>query len=546
LIAHLATDVILIVPTHEPAPPSELLVSAPATNGDPVLPPSDPPPAPSNDHVALAGPNLAPGRGLDLAPLRLGDPQPTPGSPPLPARLGDPQPEVDDGFYAAKNYAAQAINNAGAPELYRLSSSAEALVTPEVNLPAPEQAPAAALGQQNAPAPAPAEANAPAPVVEHTPPIEYANGQHVRPLADYYAGEQQDASRFRGAPQSWQPLIDFDRTLEARERQIPIDQVPASPQVSSVSTRYMGEREQHYREIEVQQGRLMQNGSAYDTSAATGLGTQLASGGGKHIFSMTPEGTMRGVDPWAAKHVTPKPDGSSNLAFVNHSSLVAGGAVASAGELTVRNGQLQQISDASGHYKTTGTMMRQALEQFGEQGVHTGVSSLDGRETDGPGVDIRFAAKSQNPDDPMSKPVIGSAQEFMSYANPDTAEKGMRDHRAAMRNEITTAHAARTARWDQAALDFGPQMTMDLLQFGERPASGVGRVTNRPATVPYDRTRATPGYQAPARANAAPPAPVQNQPPALERRSSAGSYTSYAAADPELLAQSMANIGSND
>jgi hypothetical protein len=256
---------------------------------------------------------------------------------------------------------------------------------------------------------------------------------------------------------------------------------------------------------------------------------------------MTPEGTTRGVDPWAAKEITPKPDGSANLGFVNHSSLVAGGAVASAGELTVRNGQLQQISDASGHYKTTGTMMRQALEHFGERGVHTGATGIDGGDTDELGVDIRFAAKTHG-----ATPVIGSAQEFMSYADPDTAEKGMRDHRAAMKSEIATAHAARTARWDQAALDFGPQMTTDLLQFGERPASGVGRVTNRPATVPYDRTRATPGYQAPARANAAPPpAPVQNQPPALERRSSAGSYTSYAA-DPDLLAQSMANIGSND
>ena len=48
----------------------------------------------------------------------------------------------------------------------------------------------------------------------------------------------------------------------------------------------------------------------------------------------------------------------------HHSSLVAGGEVAAAGELTVINGKLEFINDRSGHYRGTPEFTEQALDRL--------------------------------------------------------------------------------------------------------------------------------------------------------------------------------------
>jgi hypothetical protein len=254
------------------------------------------------------------------------------------------------------------------------------------------------------------------------------HGTTVRPLGNFYANEQNDASPFRGAPGTWQGFLNSDG--------------PGAPTASSVSTRYMNADEQaqsavvntsperKYADGGTDKGLLRRpDGTLYDTSDASGKGTELGAGLGKHIFALTPEGQVRAVDPWASKHVTPKADGTANIGFVNHSSLVRGGEVASSGELTVREGHLQQISDSSGHYRPNGVMMKQAFDHFGAQGVDTSQ------------VDVRFGAKTHG-----DKPVIASSAEFMSYADPNAAEAGMRTRRSALKREIAAEAKKRENR----------------------------------------------------------------------------------------------------
>ena len=262
---------------------------------------------------------------------------------------------------------------------------------------------------------------------EHVAPTQVnAQGVTTRRLGGFYADEQVDAAAFRGAGATWQRDINAEATADR----------PA-PRVSSVTTHYMNEDQQRQNTVGVADGKLVgADGSKYDTSAASGVGTQLRAGQGKHIFSMTPDKQVRAADPWAQKQLTAKQDGSANLGFVNHSSLVAGGEVASAGELTVRDGQLQQISDASGHYRTDGVMLKQALQHFGDKGVDTG------------NVDIKFAAKSMG-----ATPVIASSQEFLNYEDPNKAEAGMRDHRTKMKAEIAEAARKREERVGDKSMD---------------------------------------------------------------------------------------------
>jgi hypothetical protein len=146
------------------------------------------------------------------------------------------------------------------------------------------------------------------------------------------------------------------------------------------------------------------------TAGPTGAGTVENAGRGKHIFIMTPEGEIRAVDPWAAKTVTDREDGGRTLEMINHSSLAAGGEVAGAGELTVADGNLQQISDQSGHYRPDGVMMSHVLMQLDQF-------------TDTSNVDVKFGGKADG-----QTPLIASSREFREL-DPVQAEKTMRARR---------------------------------------------------------------------------------------------------------------------
>lgn len=61
--------------------------------------------------------------------------------------------------------------------------------------------------------------------------------------------------------------------------------------------------------------------------------------------------------------------GSYSIGEFNHSSLLAGGSVQSAGELIFKEGRLEQITDKSGHYKPSQEMVLNGLEALKNKGV---------------------------------------------------------------------------------------------------------------------------------------------------------------------------------
>ncbi len=145
---------------------------------------------------------------------------------------------------------------------------------------------------------------------------------------------------------------------------------PSNPQWSNLSkgykTHYLDEtqREQFQltftlneitKRVEVTQG-----DKPFDTSDSFGI----ASGAGSGIYVMDPAGKF-----YAGPH---------RLGEFHHSSLLAGGAVAGAGELQVQQGKLLAISNKSGHYRPPLSSMTQVLAELQDQYVDlTNVKLLD-------------------------------------------------------------------------------------------------------------------------------------------------------------------------
>jgi len=83
----------------------------------------------------------------------------------------------------------------------------------------------------------------------------------------------------------------------------------------------------------------------------------------------------------------------------NHSSLVGGGDVAAAGTMKVRDGQVEEVGDGSGHYKLSMVHTAQAVDHLQKQGVMD-----QDRST------VRLEGKDQG-----QKAVLMSGQEFSGY-----------------------------------------------------------------------------------------------------------------------------------
>lgn len=82
------------------------------------------------------------------------------------------------------------------------------------------------------------------------------------------------------------------------------------------------------------------------------------------IYTMDDQGELRMADPAAEMQSRP------GMRF-HHSSLVAGEDVASAGEMKIREGQVEAVSDKSGHYRPDFAMTAQVDERLREGGVDT-------------------------------------------------------------------------------------------------------------------------------------------------------------------------------
>jgi hypothetical protein len=241
----------------------------------------------------------------------------------------------------------------------------------------------------------------------------------LKGMKSSYRGEDKDASMLRGSAASWQDMID--------------DDIPNAPDLKTIATHYMSPTEQKASEVGVKDGKLLDaDGKALDTTAATGNGTYNQEAANKHIFAMTGAGEIRQADPWANKKVEER-DTGGHVGFVNHSSFTGGKAVAGAGEMRVEKGELQQISDQSGHYQPDGTMVGQTLDALDKKSVNMDMTSV---KLVGKGAD--------------SNPLFVSPTQFREH-DAATAEKEIRDEKKALKSELEAAVAKREGRLNIAA-----------------------------------------------------------------------------------------------
>ncbi|GAA1652987.1 WXG100 family type VII secretion target [Catellatospora bangladeshensis] len=94
-------------------------------------------------------------------------------------------------------------------------------------------------------------------------------------------------------------------------------------------------------------------GRLFDTTSASSV---HAGGGGRAIFVMDQNGNL-----YAST--------TQEVGRFHHSSFLSGQPTAGAGELEVVNGQVQMVTDHSGHYRPGRSQTQQVLDQLGEQGV---------------------------------------------------------------------------------------------------------------------------------------------------------------------------------
>ena len=106
--------------------------------------------------------------------------------------------------------------------------------------------------------------------------------------------------------------------------------------------------------LHVKDGRLVDGAGKLLDADLAGEGTEER--GGFCIYVMTPDGTI---------YVS----FDHKQGSFHHSSLVAGQPVAGAGDMTVIEGELMELSNSSGHYRTPPRSLKQVQARLEEMGV---------------------------------------------------------------------------------------------------------------------------------------------------------------------------------
>ncbi|RED56177.1 hypothetical protein [Cohnella phaseoli] len=164
---------------------------------------------------------------------------------------------------------------------------------------------------------------------------------------------------------------------------------------------------------------------------------------------------------------------------IHHSTFNAGDDIAGAGELQVRDGQVELLSDASGHYKPGSKQMVQTVQQLEKNNVPieqlgvefvgkpefqyeldylTGEDKVDpttGKKVRRRDVDGNLMPKMQNGKQSFTKNMQVSALELLGYADhvPDAAEERMRDAHD-QKNSMLRELLIKTQRHDPIAYDY--------------------------------------------------------------------------------------------
>jgi hypothetical protein len=134
------------------------------------------------------------------------------------------------------------------------------------------------------------------------------------------------------------------------------EDVPGNKVWSGSTVKYLGEEERAELKLSIRGGEIFDaKGDLFDTTGSRALESNTR----RAIFVMDEHGNFF----------------ASKLHFVgrfHHSSLLAGAAVAAAGEIEVRNGELIAISDRSGHYLPGREFTDQAIQELEKCGIDTG------------------------------------------------------------------------------------------------------------------------------------------------------------------------------
>jgi len=131
-------------------------------------------------------------------------------------------------------------------------------------------------------------------------------------------------------------------------------------------TRYFDETQRQRYEIFVKSGKLVdRNGKPVTTK-----GTITAAGAGADADFAT-----YAMDENGRLYFTRYPV----VTQFHHSSFLAGGPVAAAGEIKIINGKLMRINNSSGHYKPSKAQVEQVLTELKARGYNTGAVKVEGQ-----------------------------------------------------------------------------------------------------------------------------------------------------------------------
>lgn len=157
----------------------------------------------------------------------------------------------------------------------------------------------------------------------------------------------------------------------------------------NIFTHYWDQDEQtaHRVGADAETGLMNLGGQRLNTVGATGQGTQKITdpatgeerlaGKDRFIYALDEHGAMRAVDPWAErikrampwKEFDPTKKEDTQVGLINHSSMVRGNRVAAAGDMRVEDGQLTELTNISGHYRSDVGMLHQAAMHIGASGA---------------------------------------------------------------------------------------------------------------------------------------------------------------------------------
>ncbi len=140
------------------------------------------------------------------------------------------------------------------------------------------------------------------------------------------------------------------------------ENLPGNPFWGGKAVKYLNEEERADLQLFVKDGKLYDaSGDLFDTSAASSL---HPGGQGRAIFVMDENGNLYASNEqiWGTFH---------------HSSFLAGEPVAGAGEIQVSNGELQFLTDHSGHYRPSRAYTQQVLNTLASQGIDISNVGID-------------------------------------------------------------------------------------------------------------------------------------------------------------------------